>query len=741
MFNFNNSDVGVMHLNRLVSLILGLLFLSMFFITQPVAADDIIKNQIEAEFNIEMISATDLKISITLDVNTVLLTASGMSYEKEDILTTSDPETMGAIKYALKGYLTDQIQNSFENAKVTSINPLPSFDNILFYDEYAVNLTSEFFGMNETVNAQEFVNGILDMGANITYSFDLQAEHGWNNTYVFDLGDTYSLQLTNGEHEPITDKVTWIAKNEDGDKPTEDASLKIKKTQPTTSPLDSEDIFLEFEMDSRDAKTTSLTTNVIINSADVEVYNVLPSFIGNLKFIPADGFRLFVNNSFFTWNDTYQQTVKPIEDKIIDIIENSSFNQTLDLIKYWDNTTTTDCPVPYETQNMDNAPHLKAILKDENVKLKICDISNRALFGLINAGAEANISEEDVNFGDDLNKIGYDYNVTLFLPENIYLNGSNIYFWNESITISGEFESDGSVVYSKEKKETIIEVEIKSTDLNLLSVLTGNTELTFGMYLQENRNYNVTNISERFNIPEKVVISLLNSDAFRLCIEENVFSSEEVEEFLNDEKNLFEDRMLNILPGLDIKGKGNIKREVFDESIQSWDGNISKMDDESAVKIDSYAHTTRPVSVDFSFLPPSFEIPTRTFNFTGIKNHNVTYRIYFSDGMTLSISDSLNKVQVKKTGDGRSYIEVRFNESECNLSTLVSCKITLSALFITGIFIPCIISVIITIILVIVIFILRKKRRIGKSHHVVEDEDVGGYAEEDYYVPPPPGSK
>ena len=116
-----------MRSNRLVNLMLVLLILSLFFIVQPVNAEDNIENQIEADFNIELKSATDLKISITMDVSTILLTASGVSYNKEDIQSVTNPETMGAIKYALKSYLTGQIKQTFENADISFIikqNPL-----------------------------------------------------------------------------------------------------------------------------------------------------------------------------------------------------------------------------------------------------------------------------------------------------------------------------------------------------------------------------------------------------------------------------------------------------------------------------------------------------------------------------------------------------------------------------------------------------------------------------------------
>jgi hypothetical protein len=240
----------------------------------------------------------------------------------------------------------------------------------------------------------------------------------------------------------------------------------LKKNKPTTPNLNSEDISLNFILNSADVDSTGLITNVLIESADISVYNVLPSFIENLDFMPADGFRLFVNNSLITWYDVYNTTVRPVEEKIKDKIEKSSFNQTLDLIHSWDSLTTTNCPDPYSVQKMDSSPLIKAILTDSDINLKICDVSNRALFGLINAGAEANITKSDINFGGNLTQFideGYSYNFTLYLPENMYLDGKNVYEWNESVSALGDFESDVATSYTKEKKETVIEIEVEYT--------------------------------------------------------------------------------------------------------------------------------------------------------------------------------------------------------------------------------------------------------------------------------------
>jgi hypothetical protein len=113
----------------------------------------------------------------------------------------------------------------------------------------------------------------------------------------------------------------------------------------------------------------------------------------------------------------------------------------------------------------------------------------------------------------------------------------------------------------------------------------------------------------------------------------------------------------------------------------------------------------------------------------------------FPHGISISVIDPSNKTRIAETEDGRYYLEVKFSASESDSSVEVLCKMTPSALFVIGIFVPCIVSLIIAIVLVIVIYILRKKRKGKNIIPTLEEEDLTGYEEEDYYVPPPPGSK
>lgn len=725
-----------MRLSKSLDLIIAILFLCSFCLTIISSADDTINSRVAASFDIEFVTATDFKISVDLDVSEIMVFDTiYYSNEIQDI-ADSDLETMGAIKLRLRDLLENQIETLFENDDIVPIKNRPTYENQRFHDEFSVNLTSLFFGMNETIDAHDFINGVLDMGAEVYYNFNLQAEQGWNNTYTIILPASMNRPYTNGK--VAGNEIQWDVRNGDDTNSEKEAKISIELVNPTTSTLHEEDIQLEFELDVKNAETPSLKTNILAQNVDIREYNILPDFITNLDFVPADGIRLFIDNSLISWDEFYQKTISSIEQKTKSIIENSSFNQSFDAEFKWDLETTLNCSIPYDITKMNNDPPVKAELTDENIDLFIYDISSRALFGLINSGATANITADNINFGDKLDEIGYPYIGLIHLPENIFLSGKNIYNWNQSNPVSGEFNSDIAPEYTKNEIETLVEIEVKNTDLNLLSFFTGQTELALTLYMVEGRNYSVTTLPNEFSLPEKISIEYLNSDAFRLCVEENLFNEEDIAAFLNSEKLLFENRLPSTLPGLEMEGHTN--REAFDESLTSWSGDIADMDATPPVRVVSYSHSSYPLPFDISFLPPSFDVSNKSFNFQGVQNQDIKYKIIFPHGTSVAFSGSERAIK-GITDDGREYIEVFFDASEAGLTENVTYKIYPSALFVIGIFMPCIVSFIITVILVVVIYILRKKRKGKKKAVVVEEEIDEDYEDQDYYVPPPPSSK
>jgi len=709
-------------------LIVTLLCISLF--VQYSHADEEIENLVDAEFQIEFESGTELKIDISMDVRKI---TTDKTYVDSEIKSASQQE-LGAFRLKLYLMLEGQLNEMFNFANLLNFT-MPEFDGNGFKEDLQVKLTPSSFKLNESIDIENFINGLLDMGAVIDYTFNLKAERGWNNTYSF-VFPPYMIYNRTNTNMVMGDTIQWEVINGSGLHPNKLAEISLKYTNPTTHGISNEDIDILFELDTRNFDYSSLTANILAKKIDIKAYNILPDFITNLNFVPSDGIRLLIENDLLSWDNVYNITILPVEENTLDAITFSSFNQKLDAQFSWDINSSLNCTDPYDSSNMDYDPPIMASLVDNNVSLKIFNISVRALIGLVQAGANASISPDDINFGQGLENLSYDYSGVIYFPKSILLEGNNNYTWNKDSPIMGEIVSDSPTKYDKEEKSTVLTIDVSNTDLNLLSFFVGNPEMNLGLSLDESQYYYVTKLPEEFFIPEKIKLEYLNSDALRLCIEE-IFDPNDISSFLQNEKTLFENRIANILQSEEIDGYTN--KGVFEESL-IWDGNVIDMDENRAVTIPSYSHISQALPFDLSFLPPSMDISNMTLNFTGLRNQNFTYRILFPKGTSVMFSDNLNKAFQGKTEDGRPYIEISFNNSDDGLTDVLSFKIVPSLLFIIGLFMPCIISLIVTIILVVVIYIISKKRK-KKKALPVETGNGNSYAGQDYYIPPPPPPK
>ena len=722
-------------LRRIMKIFVSLCFISSTFFINTASAEDAPESLVDATFTIEFVTGTDLVVDVTM---TAYKLTTDHAYTAEEIASASDEE-MGALKLSIYLLLKNQINIVFGDAEILNFE-MPTYSSGVFNEELNVKLTSTFFGLNDSVDSESMINGVLDMGAVVAYNFNLVTEPGWNNTFTCVLPESISFKSTDGDVSANRKEITWIL-NWNGADAEKSATLSTRLKNPTTTVSETEDIFLTFDLDSSNVDNVSLTTTFSLRNTDIREYDILPDFITELGFVPSDGIRLFIDNGLLSWDDLYQNTIKPVEQTTISTIEHSSFNQTLTMLFNWDSETSTNCTTPYNTTNMDDVPAIKAELTSEHsVELLLCDISSRAFFGLVNAGAVANISEEDVNFGDRLDEIGRSYEVLLHLPTEIYLEGDNIYRWNESISLSGVFSSDLQPLpkYSEENINTYIEIDISKLDLNIPSFFTGKAEFTATAHSKEDIHVSVTRFPMEFGLSDKINLPYLNSDAFRVCVDESVFSTEEVDAYLSNKKDVFEMRMSNVLNGLKIKGV--VDKDVFSDSL-SWDKDISHMDDVTPIVASTYANNLYPVGFSFSLWPPDMHISNQTFTFESIKNQTVTYRIEFPKGISVTATDTLNKSILKgKTTDGREYIEVFFaSDKEVEIDT-ITCVLVASSLYMLGQFLPCIISLVLVVILIIVVYILKRKRR-GRKLVIQEEVDASGYEGEDFYVPPPPSSK
>jgi hypothetical protein len=353
-----------------------------------------------------------------------------------------------------------------------------------------------------------------------------------------------------------------------------------------------------------------------------------------------------------------------------------------------------------------------------------------------------------MNFGDKIDKIGYPFEVIVLLPEKIMLNSQNVYHWNQSNPLSGSFSSElqPQPAYTQEKISTVIEVDIKKMDLNLLSIFTGKTELTATARLKETENTFVGKIPTEMSIPSKINLSYLNSDAYRICVEEGVFTKEQIDMYLTNKNTLFQQHLLQVLHSSAIKGV--INRAIFDDSLQ-WDGDIVSMDALNPTSFSAYADHVYSMNFTISLAPPDISIPDQTYELSNFGTQNVTYRIMFPNGITITSASISNASFIRGTqSNGQEYIDVFFTGKPINFSESLICSLEPSPVFVLSIFLPCILSFILLIVLIVIVYLIHRKRRGSgglfakkpKKSKKKTDEETTGFEGEEYYVPPPPPS-
>ncbi|PNX45542.1 MAG: hypothetical protein BV459_08205, partial [Thermoplasmata archaeon M11B2D] len=260
-------------------------------------------------------------------------------YDRQAIedMAATNPYVMGAIMLRLHDSVKALVETAFTDAEVYTLNTMPTYQKPYFIDDFRVNLTPEFFHYSSPLNLTNVIMGFLDMGATITYQFKLQAEVGWNATYLYALPSTMRLAYANtADTNQDSNTVTWVVLNWVGGDPGKDATLSIQSKNPTTMSSETEDISLEYLLDTRSVNTISFTDSILLKTVNIHRYNALPDFITGVGSLPVDGVRLCIDNGLFSWEDLYEKTIRPIEQQTTLLIENSSFNQNITFSFSWD---------------------------------------------------------------------------------------------------------------------------------------------------------------------------------------------------------------------------------------------------------------------------------------------------------------------------------------------------------------------------------------------------------------------
>jgi hypothetical protein len=703
-------------------------------------------SSVNATLTCSFVSGAQLTVQAQMVVNRIDVFDTVYTRQEIEDMAVTNPYVMGAIMLRLHEMIKTQIERAFSNAEVDTMYTIPTYETPYFVDMFQVNLTPAFFKYNGSLDLTDFINGVLDMGATVTYSFDLSAEQGWNTTFVYVLPSTMTLVYANSpDTNPDTNTVRWVVRNSEGVNEGIDAMISMQSKNPTTIASEMEDISLEYILDTTSVTEINFIDSLILKKVDVRPYNVVPAFVTGLGSIPADGVRLFIDNGLFTWADLFEHTIQPIEQQTTPILEDSSFQQNLSLSFSWDAQTTLNCSTPYNITHMDALPAIRADFHDAGINLLICQMPTRAFLGLINAGANVSISSSDLNFGEGLENIGYPYSIMLRLPMNITLGGTSNYIWNKTTPITGVFRSElqPNPPYTTDHVESYIIIEVAKMDLNIPSVFSGKTELTASVKMREDDNLYVIRRTDDLSFSPKLDLPFLNADAVRLCIEEGVFSPGQINAYLAQKTMLFQERLASVFHGLEVKGA--IDRTSFTNSI-SWDGDISTMDDVVPVTVTNIANEVSMIGFNISLWPAELSIMPQQFLLQGIANQSVTYRIIFPRGIDVNLSQDTGKpLLMGTTNDGRDYIEMSFDGENISNATVLTCVLNTSPVYVLSLFLPCLLVFLLLVVLIIIIYLVRKKRgglRRGKRRlFEPEDNEPTDYSDQEYYVPPPPSTK
>jgi len=722
-----------------------LLLLGCFLNVSLINAESASDSNVDATLTCSFSSGAQLIVQAQMTVNSIDVFDTRYTRQAIEDMAATNPYVMGAIMLRLHEAVKTQIEAAFNDANVDTMNTIPIYEKPFFIDVFQVNLTPAFFKYNGSLGMTDFINGVLDMGATVVYSFDLSVEQGWNTSFVYVLPSTMTLVYANtADTNPDTNTVRWVVRNWNGVDDGIDATLSMRSKNPTNTASENDDISLEYILDTRTVTDINFIDSVIVKKVNIRRYNVLPAFVTGLESVPADGLRLFIENGLFTWADFFEKTIQPIEQQTTHIIENSSFKQNLSLSFLWDAETTVNCSTPYNITHMNDSPAIRANFQDSDIDLRICQMPARAFFGLINAGANVSISSGDVNFGLGLDGIMYPYAIMLRLPTNITLDGDTNYIWNNTTPISGAFISElkPNPPHAAEHVETFIDIELLKMDLNIPSVFTGRTELTVSIKMREDDSLYVIRRADELSFSPKIDISYLNADAFRLCTEENVFSEGQIIAFLSEKTALFQQRLSNVLQGVEVKGA--VDKTSFANSLV-WDGDISAMDDVVPVVVSNYANEVYMIGFNVSLWPAALSVVPQQFAFQGIENQTVTYRIIFPRGIDINATENTGKpLIIGTTNDGRDYVELTFDEETAANSTVLTCVLNASPVYVLGLFLPCILVFLLLVVLIVIIYLIRKKkggfRRGKRKLFEPEDNEPSDYSEQEYYIPPPPSS-
>ncbi|HDO19646.1 MAG TPA: hypothetical protein ENG74_02860 [Thermoplasmatales archaeon] len=660
---------------------------------------------VDALFNFEFLDGANLSMELKLDVHKI--TVFDRVYSAEDIRDNYG-ETGAAFGLKLFEYVRDTLRDRVfsgcnveigipyvDEASLSYSSSNPYNPPVTFYIDGNISLTGEFFDY-QISSVDKFLNGILDMGGCVKYSFEFLSPPGWNISYNFGTPEYIEIrEVEKGILSPEGNDVRWEMENWNGmEEKALDGYVVLREKQPT-SDLQNDDLRLDINFDLRDIDVTHFRCTLQVNAVDVSHLLDLPDFVSDLDVIPSDGIRLFADLGIISWDDVYSNVIAPFKEDVEGKIKNLfgdvdiTFNVNL--------SSTSNCSHPFNITHMDIHPPISANLSGELEKF-VYNISTKMFLGFIYAGGSATLTDDDLG----LLTIGYPFTAHVTLPEDL----SQEVEWNDSTSLNSTLEYANAPLYEDERTARIIDMEIKSIDLDLIGLFTGKAEVINRFDAKD--KYLIYRIKPYNGIkaPESISIDFLNADLIRLCIEEKLFSREVIDSLFNERMLLAEQAFSQTLGVPELKVYPD--ERGFDESLE-WDGDIRNMDDAYPIVIPIYSSIPKKATFSFSLFPFSFKVHNMSFECRNIPGQSTKYRFVFPPGVKVECNDSSGIVSINTTSDNKVVVEVQFDGYEDIEGITISCSMDIPPLMVFTIFLPFLLIIFVIAILIVIVVTIKRK--------------------------------
>lgn len=696
-----------------ISIMLALICL---FPYNPVNAYDSKISWMDTDFVFEFSNGTYLNFRIKVDVHN--LTVFGRIYGADELREL--PVGAGAASAAIYEYLSDILEKVFHGCKVNLDIPNPDSSTlnipkdsdiynppITFYTGGNVSINNAFFG-SDFINVHDLVDGLLDVGAKIRYDFGFVAPPFWNVTYIFRLPTYISIkEVYRGITSIDGREVKWEINNwKNRNEGVKEGYVILREVSPSYY-VDREIIDTNITFDLSKIDSAYIDSCLNIRSLYVSDIVSFPSFIEGVEILPSDGVRLLLMNGLIHMDKLQELTRNKWSYLIEDL--NKALGKNLTFSMYMDNNTTINCPLPYNTSHMDTDPPI--IIKGLAQIEKLFDnLSTRAVIGTVYSGGKVSINRDLI----DLDRLRYPFEAKMVLPY-----GSN-YTWNSSRKLNVTLSYDMAPKYTTERKERIVEINVKDINLDLLDMLSGKGNVVDSIDIRDNLLIYRIRSSNLLSLPSWIEMDIMDSDLFRLFVEEGILDIE-LRHFIDERLNISKD-LLKL-----VAKQGELKvylDEMRFKSSLEWDKNIRNMDDQKPINISFFSITNRKSKFSFSLFPFSLTIVNESFDCFSTPGENITYIIVFPKGAELYFNDSLSRSRRIVLDDGRECIEVSFSSNDGLTSTTVYYSLKLSPLITLLVFLPIFVMIIIIIIIVgIIIITLRRRRLRPKAPERIEISD------------------